>query len=344
MTPRRKTAETSFTSSQSHLPRLTDYENGISAIDADYLRPGLAAIHLIVEERQGGAGGYRNLIFRSGVMEVLQKKNLAPADVAYVFVTHIHLDHAGGAGEFMHRFPNAKLVVHPRGARHMADPARLIASAMTVYGEAEFRRIYGDIRPVDASRIIEAPDGFSLDFNGRPLLFLDTPGHARHHYCILDEQSQSFFTGDTFGISYREFDVDGMEFVFPTTTPVQFDPAAAHASLDRLMSYNPSYAFLTHYGRIGHLAAPCCRNARSDRCPCDDSPEIARCVPDRHAALVEELGELLLRGSSHTAANCRRKKFAALLSLDVGLNAQGLENWLDHAGRKQLKPHSIAQP
>src|SRR5690606_24907183 len=110
--------------------------------------------------------------------------------------------------------------VHPRGARHMADPSRLIASATTVYGETEFNRLYGTIRPVDPHRIITAPDGFTLDFNGRPLVFFDTPGHARHHYCVFDQKSQSVFTGDTFGISYREFDVEGMEFVFPATTPV----------------------------------------------------------------------------------------------------------------------------
>ena len=245
-----------------------------------------------------------------------------------MFVTHIHLDHAGGAGEFMHRFPHAKLVVHPRGARHMADPARLVASAMTVYGEAEFKRMYGIIRPVDAKRIVEAPDGFRLDFNGRPLLFLDTPGHARHHYCIFDEQNRSFFTGDTFGISYREFDVDGMEFVFPTTTPVQFDPVAAHASLDRLMSYNPSYAFLTHYGRIGNLP----RHAAEMHDLVDAHVAIAgklRNVPERNTALVEELGELLLRRVIAHGCKLPKEEIRSLLSLDVGLNAQGLENWLD---------------
>ena len=129
---------------------VTDYDNGISAIDADYLRPGLAAIHLIRENGQAALVDTGTSSSVAGVMNALREKNLAPADVAYVFLTHIHLDHAGGAGEFMHQFPNARLVVHPRGARHMADPARLIASAMTVYGEAEFRRIYGAIRPVDA--------------------------------------------------------------------------------------------------------------------------------------------------------------------------------------------------
>ena len=316
-----------------HLPSITDYENGISAIDADYLRPGLAAIHLIVENGKAALVDTGTSSSVPGVLEVLQKKNLAPADVAYVFVTHIHLDHAGGAGEFMRHLPNAKLVVHPRGARHMADPARLVASAMSVYGEAEFKRMYGDIHPIDASRIIETPDEFRLDFNGRALLFLDTPGHARHHYCVFDEQSNSFFTGDTFGLSYREFDVGGMEFVFPTTSPVQFDPAAAHASLDRLMSYNPSYAFLTHYGRIAHLP----RHADELHDLIDAHVSIARKlrdVPDRHAALVEELGELLLRRIVVHGCKLPEENILSLLSLDVGLNAQGLENWLDHSEGK----------
>jgi glyoxylase-like metal-dependent hydrolase (beta-lactamase superfamily II) len=313
-----------------NLPRIADYDFGISAIDADYLRPGLAAIHLIVEGGKAALVDTGTSSSVPGLIRVLRAKNLDPADIAYVFVTHIHLDHAGGAGEFMHRFPNAKLVVHPRGARHMADPAKLVASAMSVYGEAEFRRMYGAIRPVEASRIVEAPDGFRLNFNGRPLLFLDTPGHARHHYCILDRSSQSFFTGDTFGISYREFDVDGMEFVFPTTTPVQFDPTAAHASLDRIISYEPSYAFLTHYGRIGHLP----RHARELHELIDAHVRIARKLRSsagRHSAIVEELGNLLL--SRIVAHSCKlpEEEIRDLLSLDVGLNAQGLENWLDHA-------------
>ena len=312
------------------LPRITDYDFGISAIDADYLRPGLAAIHLIIEGGKGALVDTGTSSSVPGLIQVLQAKNLDLADIAYVFVTHIHLDHAGGAGEFMHCFPNAKLVVHPRGARHMADPAKLVASAKSVYGEAEFTHLYGEVRPVEAARIIEAPDGSSLDFNGRPLLFLDTPGHARHHYCILDRSSQSFFTGDTFGISYREFDVNGMEFVFPTTTPVQFDPKAAHASLDRIMSYQPSYAFLTHYGRIGHLQ----RHAGELHELLDAHVRIARelrDVPDRHAELVEELGNLLLRRVIAHGCKLPEKEIRDLLSLDVGLNAQGLENWLDHA-------------
>ncbi|MEK6708125.1 MAG: MBL fold metallo-hydrolase [Pseudomonadota bacterium] len=313
------------------LPRITDYDHGISTIDAQYLRPGLAAIHLIVEDDTAALVDTGTSFSVPGVIETLRRKNIAPENVAYVFLTHVHLDHAGGAGEFMRCLPNAKLVVHPRGARHMADPSRLIAGAMAVYGTAEFSRMYGEICPIDANRIIEAPDGFRIDLNGRPLLFLDTPGHARHHYCIFDEQSRSFFTGDTFGISYREFDVNGMEFVFPTTTPVQFDPVAAHASLDRLMSYGPDHAFLTHYGRISHLP----RHAGEMHDLIDAHVAIARKmrdhIPGRHAALVEELGELLLQRLTAHGCKLPREQIHELLRIDIDLNALGLESWLDHS-------------
>jgi glyoxylase-like metal-dependent hydrolase (beta-lactamase superfamily II) len=313
------------------LPRITDYDHGISTIDAQYHRPGLVAIHLLVEGDTAALVDTGTAFSVPGVIETLQQKDLAPENVAYVFLTHIHLDHAGGASEFMRCLPNAKLVVHPRGARHMADPSRLIAGATAVYGAAEFGRMYGEIRPIDADRIIEAPDGFRIDLNGRPLLFLDTPGHARHHYCIFDQHSRSFFTGDTFGVSYREFDVNGMEFVFPTTTPVQFDPVAAHASLDRLMSHEPEHAFLTHYGRISHLP----RHAREMHDLIDAHVAIASKTrsynADRHAALVAELGELLLQRLIAHGCKLPQEQIHELLRMDIDLNALGLENWLDHS-------------
>ena len=229
--------------STTRLPRVTDYDFGISAIDANYLRPGLAAIHLMVEGGKAALVDTGTSSSAAGLIEVLRIQNLDPADIAYVFVTHIHLDHAGGAGEFMHRFPNARLVVHPRGARHMADPAKLVASAMSVYGEAEFKRIYGAIRAVDARPDYRGAGRIQPGFQRQAATFPRYPRPCAPPLLHFRQRSQSFFTGDTFGISYREFDVDGMEFVFPTTTPVQFDPMAAHASLERLMGYSPPTLF-----------------------------------------------------------------------------------------------------
>lgn len=315
------------------MARLLDYDHGISAIDAHYQRPGLAAFYLLIEGNRAAfidTGTARSV---PDALDALRQKGLAPTDVAYVIPTHVHLDHAGGAGEMMRRFPNARLVVHPRGARHLIDPAKLIDSVTAVYGPEAVARDFGAIVPVDAARVIEAPDDFTLDLNGRTLRFLDTPGHARHHFCIWDERSRGLFTGDTFGLSYREFDTANGPFVFPTTTPVQFEPGALHASLDRLLSLRPRFLYLTHFGRITE-AGPAAEQMHE---LIDTFVTMARAVhdtPNRHAKLIQgQRGILLPRLRAH---GCRLSdtELDELLGLDYELNAQGIEVWLDRENRK----------
>ena len=306
-----------------------DFDDGITTIDALYVRPGLAAIHLLVEGGRVAIIDTGTNFSVPGVLEVLRRKNMHPENIDYVIVTHVHLDHAGGAGEMMRLFPNARLVAHPRGARHMIDPARLVAGSIAVYGEEKFRLAYGEIVPVPAQRVIEAPHEFTLQLNGRTLLFLDTPGHARHHFSIFDEKSRSFFTGDTFGLSYREFDVDGREFILPATTPVQFEPEAAHASIDLIMSYQPRAAYLTHYGRVTRLQ----RLADDLHRLLDDFVSLAEEVrdagADRHGRLVDALGICLLQRLAAHGCGLPREESLALLAGDIELSAQGLEVWLD---------------
>ncbi|MHB0986968.1 MAG: MBL fold metallo-hydrolase [Sulfuricella sp.] len=306
-----------------------DFEDGITTIDALYVRPGLAAIHLLAEGGRAAIIDTGTNFSVPGVLEVLRRKNMRPEDIDYVIVTHVHLDHAGGAGEMMRLFPNARLAVHPRGARHMIDPAKLVAGSIAVYGEEKFRLAYGEIVPVPAQRVIEAPHEFTLQLHGRTLLFLDTPGHARHHFSIFDEKSRSFFTGDTFGLSYREFDVDGREFILPATTPVQFEPEAAHASIDLIMSHQPRAAYLTHYGRVTRLQ----RLANNLHRLLDDFVSLAEDVRDageaRHRLLAGKLENYLLERLAAHGCKLARNEAVALLANDIELNAQGLEVWLD---------------
>jgi glyoxylase-like metal-dependent hydrolase (beta-lactamase superfamily II) len=306
-----------------------DLGDGISRIDARYQRPGLAAFYLLVENARAAVidtGTARSI---PAFVELLRETGIALEDVEYVIPTHVHLDHAGGAGEMMRRFPHAKLVVHPRGARHMIDPSKLMAGVQEVYGAETAERSFGALVPVPAARVIEAPDNFRLRFGGRELLFLDTPGHARHHFCIVDERSRSIFTGDTFGISYREFDTERGAFVLPTTTPVQFEPDALHGSIDRLLTYKPRQMLLTHFGRVTEIA----RLAADMHTLIDAFADLGRSVKnagaERHPLLVDGQRRILLPRLRAHGCRLRDTEIESLLHGDYELNAQGIGVWLD---------------
>ncbi|MBL8452594.1 MAG: MBL fold metallo-hydrolase, partial [Zoogloea sp.] len=229
---------------------LIDFGSGIFAVDSGYTGPDVAAIHLIEESGRAALVDTGNNESLQHVLAALAETGLSAESVDFVLLTHIHLDHAGGAGAFMQAFPNAKLVVHPRGARHMAEPSKLFAGVSAVYGPERAKELYGELIPVPVERIIEAGDGHELNLGGRVIRVFDTPGHARHHVCYFDTKSRAFFTGDTFGLSYRAFDVDGRPSIFPTTTPVQFEPEAMHASIRRMEAEQPTAMYLTHYAQV----------------------------------------------------------------------------------------------
>ena len=310
-----------------HKPSLIDFDAGITAVDTEYVRPGLDASHLIVH---GGRAAFVDTGTSLSVpllLAALEAKGLEPAQVDWVFVTHVHLDHAGGAGTLMAALPNATAVLDPRGARHMIDPGRLIEGSKAVYGEEAFNALYGEIRPIPAERVRTVEDGERLSLAGREFEFIHTEGHAKHHYCIIDPTAAAVFTGDCFGISYRELDTAAGPFMFPTTTPVQFDPEAAHATIRRLLSYRPECAFLTHFSRVSApatLAPQLHRDldayvqialARRD----DDDPEASI-----RAALRDWMFARLDEHGVDPDAALREE----IVGMDLSLNAQGLAVWL----------------
>lgn len=302
-----------------------DYPDGITAIDTEYVRPMMDASHLIVN--QGRAAFVDTGTSKSVplLLNALTSRGLAPEDVEYVLVTHVHLDHAGGAGELMAALPRAIAVLHPRGARHMADPTRLIEGSIQVYGEELFRSLYGRIRPIPEDRIRTVQDGDILDLCGRTLEFLHTEGHARHHYCILDHGSRCIFAGDSFGLSYRELDTHKGEFIFPSTTPVQFDPEAAVATVDRLMAAEPAAIYLTHYSRVLDLP----RLAADLKTDIRAYAEIALAAgEDTEGDLEESLRQYMYaRLDAHSCDGDPRWR-ESIVGDDIRLNAQGLAVWL----------------
>jgi Cft2 family RNA processing exonuclease len=230
------------------------------------------------------------------LLDALRQQDLDVGDVDFVFLTHVHLDHAGGAGELMLQLPNASCVIHPYGAPHMIDPGKLVAGTEAVYGKEQTAETYGTI--------------------------------ARHHYVLNDPQSKSVFTGDSFGVSYRELDSDNGEIVFPTSTPVQFNPVEAHKSVDRIMACEPEHVFLTHYSKVGNLD----RLAAEMHEGIDTYVALARQHEDdddRSAALRESLFEYYVDRLDAHGYSGDREMIQAIMGIDIELNAQGLEFWLE---------------
>ena len=308
--------------------KLTDFRAGITAIDADYVRPRLAASHLVVDNGRAAFVDTGTTLSLPNLLGALAAKDIDPAAVDWVLATHVHLDHAGGAGALMRALPNARCAVHPRGARHLAEPSKLIAGSIAVYGEDRYRALYGEIIPIEESRIFVVEDGATVTLGKRQFELIHTPGHALHHYCIVDAEHELIFSGDTFGISYRDFDVDGREFIFPTTTPVHFDPEALCNSVDRLMSYKPKSIFLTHYAEVCDLP----RLAREMKARVVAYADLGlryRDAPDRASKLRNGMFTMMsvwLDAHNYPREDAKRHW---LLDDDVELNCQGIEVWLD---------------
>lgn len=310
------------------LPPHQDLADGITCIDTLQERPGLACCYLIQRDddyafvEAGTAHGVPRLL------ALLAARGIARDQVRYVIPTHVHLDHAGGVGVLMRELPAARLIAHPRGARHLIDPSKLIAGASAVYGTSAVQAMYGEIAPVPEARVIVADDGHRETLGGTELQFIDTPGHARHHFSIWDAQSRGFFTGDTFGLSYREFDTANGPFLFPTTTPVQFEPDAWLATLDRYLSFAPQRMYLTHYGvveNVPQLAADLRAGLERYR----GLAEPLKAVAQRHERLREALMQDALAALKAQRNPMLEARARELLAFDMELNAQGLGVWLD---------------
>ena len=320
----------------------TSLGHGIWAIDTGYQRPNFDAAYLMVEQGRAAFidSGTSHSVPR--LLAALDATGVPRDAVDWVIPTHVHLDHAGGAGALMAALPSARMVVHPRGARHLIDPTALLAGARAVYGDAELQRAYGTVVPVDASRVTESADEMLIHLADRPLKFFDTPGHARHHHCVWDERSRGFFTGDTFGLSYREFDTPAGIWLLPTTTPVQFDPAALRASIERLLAEQPVCMYLTHYGRVPVAGSePAADVQRLGRDLLDQldavvalgrqAAGLALSAEQRHRTLRDGLSALYLKRVERLGSPLPRAQVLALMEMDIELNAQGMGVWLDAA-------------
>lgn len=178
----------------------------------------------------------------------LEELGFSLETVKYIIVTHIHLDHAGGAGVLIKECPNAEVVVHPRGAKHLTDPKKLVAGARGVYGES-FSELFDPVLPVPEERLLIKGEGDTLKLSERcTLTFLDTPGHAKHHFSIYDPVSNGIFTGDTVGMKYDQLINDNVDLFLPSTSPNHFNPSDMLDSIKRIQAMNVDRIYYGHFG------------------------------------------------------------------------------------------------
>jgi glyoxylase-like metal-dependent hydrolase (beta-lactamase superfamily II) len=319
--------DTATSSAGGGAPEITDLGNDVFQIDtkmAGY--QGITAGYLI--------RGSRPCLVETGtapsapvVAASLSALGVGPADLATVVVTHIHLDHAGGAGDIAARYPSARIVVHERGARHLADPSRLMASARMVYGDA-LDTLFGELAPVPASRIVALGDTGSVDLGGgRRLESHYSPGHARHHVGLIDSLTGDLYVGDAAGVYIPETGD-----LRPATPPPDFDLEVALASLRKFADLEPARLLFSHYGPVPDVPATLERAAEEITVWVEGTRRArsAGLDLDHAVAMVREQTMSRYQALSEGADPAVAGKFEQISGAEA--NVGGIWHWLDKIG------------
>jgi glyoxylase-like metal-dependent hydrolase (beta-lactamase superfamily II) len=285
--------------------------NGIPGQVAAYLVDGDDDTLAVVESGPGST--------LPTLLDAVRSLGRAPEEITHVLVTHVHMDHAGGAGGLLRHAPRARVYVHPRGARHLLDPSRLLSSAAVLYGD-RMDELWGEMAPVPHDRLTVLEDGAEVRIGGRRLVAVDTPGHAGHHHSFHDPDAGLVFTGDVAGIR-----MGGARYVAAPTPPPEIDLDAWARSLDRLRALRPRMLLPTHFGGVDdagwHLDELSARLAGWARWT-EEQAAAGVSGPALAAALRERATGDILAATGNEAA---------VRSYDVlvpyGMMAAGLERW-----------------
>jgi glyoxylase-like metal-dependent hydrolase (beta-lactamase superfamily II) len=258
------------------------------------------------------------------LLDGLDRVGIGPGDLAHVVVSHVHLDHAGAAGHVVRRFPSASIWVHERGAPHLADPARLVASTARTFGEERMRRLFDEPLAVPSERLHAVRDGDVVELGDRSLEIIHTPGHASHHISILDPDRGAVFTGEAIGCHLPWADC-----YRPALPPPEVDIDAALASIARIREMDPEVLLTSHFGPVP-AAEGCERAAERIRSWADTARDVLEEDPEANVDLVAE--RLRLRAEEDFLTDAGRapteEDIAAYDVLgSIGTNARGLARY-----------------
>ncbi len=266
------------------------------------------------------------------ILGTLETLGFNKNQVKYVILTHIHLDHAGGAGELTAQLPEATLVLHPRGKRHMINPEKLIESVKQVYGEERYTQLYGNIKPIPSSRVNAVEDGHELMVGARKLSLIHLEGHAKHHLVVWDAQTRTLFSGDNFGIGYPAMTIAGKRLLFPSTSPTQFDPVKALETYETIVKLEPERIMLTHFGAFEDIEGGLAQlqswvhfSVKAAETRFDQGLKKQDLVDALCNDIWEHL-EMEISGARGTNLTNEEKE---LLEVDVDINAQGLAFYIE---------------
>ena len=321
--------------------KIEHIDDGIYNIETHYLnQEGIASCYLIEDKGELAFVETNTNYAVPYLLGAVEKLGFTLEQVKYVIVTHIHLDHAGGAGLLVSKLPRAKLLVHPRGRKHMIDPGKLIEGVKAVYGEKKYKKLYGDILPIPKERVRAVENAEVLTLGERELAFIDSPGHAKHHMFVFDKLTKSIFSGDAFGIGYPRFAFENFRLYFPSTSPVQFDPDRSIETYGKIVDLDPTRVLLTHYGSIEDIAGA---HAQLNAWITFSAQTAAKRYDEGYRE--KELYEILyndivarfdriLRDSRGSGLTPGEKDF---LFLDSDLNAQGLALYIEKIRGKEVR-------
>jgi glyoxylase-like metal-dependent hydrolase (beta-lactamase superfamily II) len=259
------------------------------------------------------------------LLAALEKNRKRPEDVRFIVVTHAHLDHAAGAGALLASCPNATLVAHPRTAKHLVDPAKLVAGARLVYGD-QLDALYGEVKPIPKERVLALEDGESIALGDAKLTVWNTYGHAFHHFIVDDPTLDTLYTGDTFGLVYPALQSHG-RFALPSTSPTGFNAVEARKSLAKVLSLGRGIVCPTHFdgwSEVAEIGAQVGRFIDRAGTWVDEAARTDEPIEAIEARFVEQWWKAIEEEAPRFGD--REKKH---LELDVKINAQGLAHAAD---------------